>query len=55
MQTYHLDVAESKYSIEQTGVSVTFYGGELDGITFNDATTVKKYARKASLGRSTRI
>ena len=26
--------AESKYSIEQVGVSVTFYGGELDGVTF---------------------
>ena len=24
--------AESKYSIEQVGVSVTFYGGELDGV-----------------------
>ena len=42
--------AESKYSIEQVGVSVTFYGGELDGLTFNDPATVKKYARKAQLG-----
>jgi photosystem II CP47 chlorophyll apoprotein len=43
--------AESKYSIEQVGVSVTFYGGELDGVpTFNDPTTVKKYARRAQLG-----
>jgi photosystem II CP47 chlorophyll apoprotein len=24
--------AESKYSIEQVGVSITFYGGELDGV-----------------------
>jgi photosystem II CP47 chlorophyll apoprotein len=42
--------AESKYSIEQVGVSVTFYGGELDGVVFTDPTTVKKYARRAQLG-----
>ena len=42
--------AESKYSIEQVGVTVTFYGGELDGLTFNDPATVKKYARKSQLG-----
>ena len=42
--------AESKYSIEQVGVSVTFYGGELDGVTFTDPSTVKKYARRAQLG-----
>ena len=42
--------AESKYSIEQVGVSVTFYGGELDGVSFNNPATVKKYARRAQLG-----
>jgi len=42
--------AESRYSIEQVGVSVTFYGGELDGIKFDDPATVKKYARRAQLG-----
>lgn len=42
--------AESKYSIEQVGVTVRFFGGELDGLTFNDAPTVKKYARRAQLG-----
>ena len=42
--------AESKYSIEQVGVSVTFFGGELDGVSFNNPTTVKKYARRAQLG-----
>ncbi len=42
--------AESKYSFEQQGVTVSFYGGELDGQTFKDAPTVKKYARKAQLG-----
>jgi photosystem II CP47 chlorophyll apoprotein len=42
--------AESKYSIEQVGVNLSFYGGELDGITFNDPSTVKKYARRAQLG-----
>jgi photosystem II CP47 chlorophyll apoprotein len=42
--------AESKYSIEQIGVDVTFYGGGLDGVTFTDPATVKKYARRAQLG-----
>jgi len=42
--------AESKYSIEQVGVNVNFYGGKLNGQTFKDAPTVKKYARKAQLG-----
>ena len=42
--------AESKYSIEQVGVSVSFFGGELDGLKFSDAATVKKYARRSQLG-----
>jgi photosystem II CP47 chlorophyll apoprotein len=42
--------AESKYSVEQVGVTVTFYGGELDGVTFKDPATVKKYARRSQLG-----
>jgi photosystem II CP47 chlorophyll apoprotein len=42
--------AESKYSIEQVGVNVSFYGGKLNGQTFKDTSTVKKYARKAQLG-----
>jgi photosystem II CP47 chlorophyll apoprotein len=42
--------AESKYSIEQVGVSVAFYGGELDGLTFTDPASVKKYARRSQLG-----
>jgi photosystem II CP47 chlorophyll apoprotein len=42
--------AESKLSFEQQGVKVALYGGALDGKTFTDAATVKKYARKAQLG-----
>lgn len=42
--------AESKYSFEQKGVTVSFAGGALNGQTFKDAATVKKYARKAQLG-----
>jgi photosystem II CP47 chlorophyll apoprotein len=42
--------AESKYSIDQVGISVSFYGGELDGETFTDPATVKKYARRAQFG-----
>ncbi|HCA95750.1 MAG TPA: photosystem II chlorophyll-binding protein CP47 [Cyanobacteria bacterium UBA9226] len=42
--------AESRYSFEQAGVTVQFYGGTLDGQTFTDPIEVKKYARKAQLG-----
>ncbi|WP_299493466.1 photosystem II chlorophyll-binding protein CP47 [Acaryochloris sp. IP29b_bin.137] len=42
--------AESRYSFEQKGVTVSFEGGTLNGQTFTDAPTVKKYARKAQLG-----
>jgi photosystem II CP47 chlorophyll apoprotein len=42
--------AETKYSIEQVGVTVDFYGGKLNGQSFKDAPTVKKFARKAQLG-----
>ena len=42
--------AESKYSVEQAGVTATFYGGALDGQSFSDPAEVKQYARKAQLG-----
>ncbi|HIK35194.1 MULTISPECIES: photosystem II chlorophyll-binding protein CP47 [unclassified Thermosynechococcus] len=42
--------AEAKYSFEQQGVTVSFYGGELNGQTFTDPPTVKSYARKAIFG-----
>jgi photosystem II CP47 chlorophyll apoprotein len=42
--------AESKYSFEQTGVTVSFYGGALDGQTFKDPAVVKRYARSSQLG-----
>ena len=41
--------AESKYSVEQVGVKVTFFGGELDGITFSDPTTVTKICTSCSI------
>lgn len=47
--------AESQLSIEQTGVTVTFYGGELDGQTFTDPLDVKRFARKAQLGEPFRF
>ncbi|MEB3281368.1 MAG: photosystem II chlorophyll-binding protein CP47 [Lyngbya sp.] len=43
--------AESRYSFEQAGVAVSFYGGQLDGQSFSDAPTVKKYARLAQQGQ----
>jgi photosystem II CP47 chlorophyll apoprotein len=42
--------AESKYSFEQTGVTVTYYGGALNGQTLKDPSAVKVAARKAQLG-----
>jgi photosystem II CP47 chlorophyll apoprotein len=42
--------AESQYSVEQSGVTVTFLGGALNGQSFSDAADVKKYARAAQLG-----
>ncbi|NES44532.1 photosystem II chlorophyll-binding protein CP47, partial [Moorena sp. SIO2C4] len=42
--------AESRYSFEQAGVTVSFYGGVLDGQTFTDPFDVKQYARTAQLG-----
>ncbi|KAI3945350.1 hypothetical protein MKW92_027881 [Papaver armeniacum] len=41
--------AESKYSVEQVGVTVEFYGGELNGVSYSDPATVKKYARRVQL------
>ncbi|KAK8267275.1 hypothetical protein V6Z11_D12G298700 [Gossypium hirsutum] len=43
-------MVESKYSVEQVGVIVEFYGGELNGVSYSDPATVKKYARRAQLG-----
>lgn len=42
--------AESKYNFEQQGVTVTLYGGDLDGQTFSNPALVKQYARKAQGG-----
>ncbi|KAF7039744.1 hypothetical protein CFC21_049692 [Triticum aestivum] len=42
--------AESKYSVEQVGVMVEFYGSELNGVSYSDPATVKKYARHSQLG-----
>jgi len=44
--------AEAKFSIEQTGVTATIYGGELNGQTFTDPVVVKRLARKAQLGEA---
>ncbi|KAG6504662.1 hypothetical protein ZIOFF_036998 [Zingiber officinale] len=44
--------AESKYNVEQIGVTVEFYGGELNGVSYSDPLTVKKYARRVQLGEN---
>ncbi|CAN1204377.1 Photosystem II CP47 reaction center protein [Linum perenne] len=33
--------AESKYSVEQVGVTIEFYGGELNGVRYSDPTASK--------------
>lgn len=42
--------AESRYSIEETGVTVSFFGGALNGQTLSDPAAVKRAARRAQLG-----
>ena len=42
--------SESKFSFEQTGVTVSFLGGVLDGQTFTDPFLVKKFAYLAQQG-----
>lgn len=42
--------SESQLSIEQTGVTVSFVGGKLDGQSFEDPAQVKKYAKAAQFG-----
>jgi photosystem II CP47 chlorophyll apoprotein len=42
--------AEAKYSFEQQGIKVSFYGGQLDGKVYTDPAEVKVFARKAQLG-----
>jgi len=44
------DIPFRRYSFEQAGVNVS-YGGALDGQNFDDPATVKKYARRAQLGK----
>jgi photosystem II CP47 chlorophyll apoprotein len=41
---------KSKYNIEQIGVTIESYGGELDGVNFSDLTIVKKICQMCSIG-----
>ncbi|KAK4369099.1 hypothetical protein RND71_012891 [Anisodus tanguticus] len=47
--------AESKYSVEQVGVIVEFYGDELNNVSYSDPATVKKYVRRAQLGENVEL
>lgn len=42
--------SQSRYSIEQTGVTCNIYGGAFSGSELNRAPLVKNYARKAQFG-----
>ncbi|KAK4375337.1 hypothetical protein RND71_006014 [Anisodus tanguticus] len=44
--------AESKYSVEQVGVTIEFYDGEFNDVSSSDPATVKKHARRAQLGEN---
>ncbi|KAK4726477.1 hypothetical protein R3W88_031394 [Solanum pinnatisectum] len=46
---WHVPVRR-KCSVEQVGVTIEFYGGQLSVVSYNDPATVKKYARHAQLG-----
>lgn len=43
--------AESRYSIEQTNVSLTFAGGILSGNEYSSPSLIKGYARKSQFGQ----
>jgi photosystem II CP47 chlorophyll apoprotein len=43
--------AESRYSIEQTSVVLTFHGGVLNATEYSTPSLVKDYARKAQFGQ----
>ncbi|WP_287129488.1 photosystem II chlorophyll-binding protein CP47 [Candidatus Cyanaurora vandensis] len=42
--------SEAQFSFEQTGVTVAFLGGKLNGQTFDEPALVKRYARSAQSG-----
>ena len=44
-----LEEAEAKYSFEQTGITATIYGGDLNGQTFTDPAVVKGWLEKPQL------
>jgi hypothetical protein len=48
VQTY-LSVVLNQNTVLSKLVSITFYGGELDGVSFNNQQQLK-YARRAQLG-----
>ena len=41
---------EAKYSFEQVGLSVSFFGGSKDGLVLKLPRNVRKFARRAQLG-----
>jgi photosystem II CP47 chlorophyll apoprotein len=43
---------ESKYSVEQVGVTVEFYSGKLNGVSYSDSATVKKICAVCSIRRN---
>nr|XP_048321779.1 photosystem II CP47 reaction center protein-like [Ziziphus jujuba var. spinosa] len=42
--------AESKYSFKQVGVTIEFYSRKLNGVSYSDPATVRKYAKRYKLG-----
>lgn len=42
---------ESKYSVERISVTVEFYRDKLNGVSYSDPTTVKKYVSRTQLSK----
>ena len=48
--TFHSVEQNQNIVLSKLVFLLSFYGGELDGVSFNNPATVKKYARRSQLG-----
>ncbi|MCD7446689.1 hypothetical protein HAX54_014460 [Datura stramonium] len=46
---------QNRSSVEQVGVTIEFYDGELNGVSYSDPAIVKKYSRRAQLGENFKL
>ncbi|KAI5653805.1 hypothetical protein M9H77_30992 [Catharanthus roseus] len=50
LETFPVILVTRTEFVEQVGITVEFYGGELNGVSYSDPATMRKYARRAQLG-----